>query len=71
VIAFRGREAAANTGRRLRETHEQIKGTTLDGRRYHWQESALPSTTTALASRPGGCPRRQPRVSGPPGGIAR
>src|SRR5918995_1201420 len=35
VMTYGGPEAAATTGRRLREMHKQIKGTAPDGRRYH------------------------------------
>jgi uncharacterized protein (DUF2236 family) len=35
VMTYAGPEAAASTGRRLREMHKRIRGTAPDGRRYH------------------------------------
>jgi uncharacterized protein (DUF2236 family) len=35
LMIFGGHDAAVATGRRLRQMHKEIKGTTPDGRRYH------------------------------------
>src|SRR4051794_6027531 len=63
LVIYGGPEAAARTGRRLREMHRRIKGTDPDGRRYHALEPeaypwghATPPETIVRAHRRFGVP---------------